>query len=669
MADYAAPPHWPLGDSEMARRVRETDWAATPLGPTESWPQSLKTTVDLILSSGHAMQIAWGPERTMLYNDSYAPMLGERHPRALGIPFREAWPDVWDEVAPLVDRVFAGETVRFAEMPLVLTRNGYPEETWWNFSYSPIHDEAGDVAGLLNVTADATPKVRTEGALRESEERFRALALAGAYSIFRMSADWRYLYQLDSDTLVPTDEPVEDWDTRYVFPDDIAHVRNTANKAIATKSLIEVEHRVFHADGSLGWILSRAVPLLGSDGEIVEWFGASSDVSERHLVAEQREQRERNALFLDQIGIDLARLSDPHEIMSVVGARVGAYIGLTGCVFCDVDEARHEVTIHYGWNSDNVPSLKQTFHLDDYVSEAFWESGRDGRVFIVRDTAHDNRVSAAAYAELQVGAFVVIPFFSGGRWNSYFGATDVASRDWRPDEIALLEEVSERLFARVERARAEVALRESERRLRILVAELQHRVRNIFTVVRSVFNRTIEADGGVQDVAENFRGRLDALARTHTFVTQNAAQTADLRQVIRDELASVGVAPGPLVTFVGPDVTLYAKQAESLALVIHELTTNALKYGALKIAEASLDISWTVANAAGEVPRLELVWAEQGVPGVGLRPDGQGFGRELIEQVLPYRLGAETRLEFLEGGVHCAISLPLPEETAGPPQP
>ncbi len=170
---------WPFGSGEMSGRIRACDWASTPLGPIGQWPQSLKTAVDLMLGSGHAMQLAWGPQKIVLYNDAYAPMLGERHPRALGIAFQEAWPEIWDEIEPLVRKVFAGETVRFDDMPLVMTRNGYAENTWWNFSYSPVRDESGAVAGLLNVTVDATPRHRAEHAERETMKSLQA-ALAEA---------------------------------------------------------------------------------------------------------------------------------------------------------------------------------------------------------------------------------------------------------------------------------------------------------------------------------------------------------------------------------------------------------------------------------------------------------------------------------------------------------
>ncbi len=170
----------------MKGLIHAHDWAAIPLGSQGTWPQSLLTTVDVMLGSGYAMCLAWGPDRTFLYNDAYAAFLGIRHPSALGLTMQEVWPDVWPDIAPLVARTFAGETLRFVDMPLLMTRHGYPEETWWDFSYSPVHDKRGRVAGLLNVTNETTSRVMAErnrdkavAELRESQS-FMASVLAAS---------------------------------------------------------------------------------------------------------------------------------------------------------------------------------------------------------------------------------------------------------------------------------------------------------------------------------------------------------------------------------------------------------------------------------------------------------------------------------------------------------
>ncbi|WP_347302982.1 CheR family methyltransferase [Croceibacterium sp. TMG7-5b_MA50] len=212
-------------------------------------------------------------------------------------------------------------------------------------------------------------------------------------------------------------------------------------------------------------------------------------------------------------------------------------------------------------------------------------------------------------------------------------------------------------------------MRSLQKRQEVLVAELQHRVRNMLTVVRSVFGRTTDAGGDLEDVAMHFRGRLDALARTQVIVTRTAQGVADLEDLIRDELLSVGAKDGPQVQISGPDVTLDAKTAESLGLAVHELTTNAVKYGALKVPSAVLKIMWDINLDKGGKRQLVLNWVETGVPAVPATPARSGFGRELIEEALPYRLGAQTELEFLPGGIRCTICVPLGDTEGGGSQP
>lgn len=195
-------------------------------------------------------------------------------------------------------------------------------------------------------------------------------------------------------------------------------------------------------------------------------------------------------------------------------------------------------------------------------------------------------------------------------------------------------------------------------RQELLVGELQHRVRNMLTVVRSVFNRTAESDHDVDDIIAHFKGRLDALARTQVIVTRNAEGLVNLGDLIRDELLSVGASEGEQVRLTGPEVRMTSKMAEGLGLAMHELTTNSVKYGALKGAGGTLTVTWKSTPAEDGKATLELVWREAGVPGVTPEPAHKGFGRDLIEQALPYQLSARTTLDFLADGMRCAISVP-----------
>jgi PAS domain S-box-containing protein len=158
----------------MGERVRTHDWAATPLGPAETWPQSLRTTLSIMLSSAFPIYLAWGPELTSFYNDAYIPMLGEK-PEALGRSFPEVWPETWAIVGPIAARAMRGEASYFEDMPLTLMRRGYPEQTWFSFSYSPVRDEAGGVGGVLCTIHETTERVQVEAALRESENKLAAV--------------------------------------------------------------------------------------------------------------------------------------------------------------------------------------------------------------------------------------------------------------------------------------------------------------------------------------------------------------------------------------------------------------------------------------------------------------------------------------------------------------
>jgi PAS domain S-box-containing protein len=214
-------------------------------------------------------------------------------------------------------------------------------------------------------------------------------------------------------------------------------------------------------------------------------------------------------------------------------------------------------------------------------------------------------------------------------------------------------------------------LRELQEHQAVLVAELQHRTRNLIAVVRSLADRTL-ADSPSLD---EFRGRLAALARVQgLFSRKEAGQKATFDELIRMELTGLGAidAEGhrPQVTLDGPKgVRLRSAMVQTLALALHELATNAVKYGALARPEGRLVVRWRVEHGADAEAQLQVVWQESGVA-VPLGPEGQplrtGYGRELIERALPYQLGAGTTYALTPEGVRCTITLPLspqPKET------
>ncbi|MGE5046989.1 MAG: response regulator, partial [Deltaproteobacteria bacterium] len=159
------------GGGEMGALMRATDWSQTPLGPISRWPQSLRTTVSTCLSSRFPILVWWGPEMVKLYNDAYRPILGSKHPHALGAKGREVWPEIWNIIGPMLDGVLQrGEATWSEDILLPLERKGFPEECYFTFSYSPIRDESGGVGGIFTAVTETTQRVLGDRRLRTLRE-------------------------------------------------------------------------------------------------------------------------------------------------------------------------------------------------------------------------------------------------------------------------------------------------------------------------------------------------------------------------------------------------------------------------------------------------------------------------------------------------------------------
>ena len=167
------------GDGEVATSMRHHQWSSSQLGEPEQWPQSLRAIVTLMLSSKFPMFVAWGPELELLYNDAYSEILGAKHPQALGSRFRDIWSEIWTDISPLIDAALAGRSTYREDLPLVMNRKGFDEQTWFTFSYSPARDDAGRIAGMFCACVETTAVVlagRRQAFRNEIEDRLRDVA-------------------------------------------------------------------------------------------------------------------------------------------------------------------------------------------------------------------------------------------------------------------------------------------------------------------------------------------------------------------------------------------------------------------------------------------------------------------------------------------------------------
>jgi len=176
----------------MAARVRAFDWSTTPLGPMDCWPEALRVAVNICLNSRFPMFVWWGPELINIYNDGYVPMLGKRHPTALGRPARDSWNDIWAVVGPQADAVMKrGEATWNERVKLVMERKGYTEDTYFTWSYSPIRHTGGQIGGLFCAVTEETERVRAEAALRRNHDTFYHLIQNNPFGIYVVDADFK----------------------------------------------------------------------------------------------------------------------------------------------------------------------------------------------------------------------------------------------------------------------------------------------------------------------------------------------------------------------------------------------------------------------------------------------------------------------------------------------
>jgi len=278
---------------EMGKLMREKDWSLTPLGPPEGWPQSLRTTLNILLNCPFPMFLFWGKNLKGFYNDAYRPSLGTdgKHPFILGLNGKDSWAEIWDDIYPLLTAVTEkGEAIRRENQLIPFYRNGRIEDIYWTFSYSPVKDESGNVAGVLTVCTDTTEAVKAEKRLRESERRFRELADLSPVWIWITDKDVNIEYVnralLDYVGVANSDDFTGQVWEEMVHPDDIELVYAGFKKAVEEETKFALEYRVKNAaTNKYEWFKVLGVPKL-EEGSMVGFIGTGMNIDRQKSFAE-----------------------------------------------------------------------------------------------------------------------------------------------------------------------------------------------------------------------------------------------------------------------------------------------------------------------------------------------------------------------------------------------
>jgi PAS domain S-box-containing protein len=298
------------GGGEMGALMRAHDWSATPLGRPESWPQSLRTAVRILLNTNHPMFIWWGPEFIQFYNDAYRQTMGpERHPSALGQRGRECWAEIWPIIGPQIEQVMSGGGATWHENQLVpVTRHGRLEQVYWTYGYSPIDEDDG-IGGVLVVCRDVTRDYLAARVLRKREAelaRVQQLGRIGGLEVDltagrnRRSPEYLLIHGLPPDAAY---ESHEDW-LRRIHPGDREATEKKFRDAITGDGCqYNVRYRIIRpSDGETRWISVKSTIERDAQGKALRLVGAHTDVTEQ-VAAEQalRQSEERFRKLADQL--------------------------------------------------------------------------------------------------------------------------------------------------------------------------------------------------------------------------------------------------------------------------------------------------------------------------------------------------------------------------------
>jgi PAS domain S-box-containing protein len=489
----------------------------------------------------------------------------------------------------------------------------------------PILADDGAVVEWLGAATDVTARVLAEQKLRESDDLLRRFGEASHDILWIRDAEnlqWIYLspafepiYGLSREEAL-TGDNYRSW-LDLIVPEDRDHAHEHIRRVGAGQH-VTFEYRIRRpADGTVRWLRNTDFPIANGAGAVTLIGGVGHDVTEMKLHQERleaSEERLRNATQVARLGL-------------------WDWNVRTGAVFWSDEHFRME-----GYEVGEVVPSYETWaarlHPDDRpTAEAALQQAMDrGTEFV-----HEFRV---VHPDQSV-------HWLSGRGSFFYDA------DGRPVRmVGAMVDMTER--------------REWEERQSVLLAELQHRTRNLIVVVQSMFDKTRRGSTTIDQLSATYKDRMKALGRVQGLLSRlSETDRITFDELIRDELSALGAVDaaghGDRVTLEGPaGVRLRSSTVQTFALALHELGTNAAKYGALAQPEGRLVVRWWVVGPA-TAPRLRIDWIESGVdmPDPAAAPRGSGYGRELIERALPYQLRAETRYRLGEDGVQCTIELPV----------
>ena len=552
--------------------LRAYSWETNPLGLPQSWPPELCTVVEVMLNAQYPAVVAWGPDAIFLYNDAYKYILGQRHPHALGLPFREVWPELWQDIGPIVEAALSGTPAYFEDVPVWISPQGAPEQRWFTSSYSPVTDRNGRVLGMYN---------------------------AGFETTLRVVDQQRLSFQLK---------------------------------------------------------LSDA----------------------------------------------LRTLASPVDIIATASEALGLQLNASAVMYAEVDDVAGTFLTRRDWTQHGVSSMAGVAHqLDDFGTDII-ATLRAGKPIVITDVEQDarTRAHAATYAAVSARANLAIPLVKAGKLAVVLSVHSREPRHWQDIDIQQVHDVAERTWDAIQRAVAEIELRDREERLRQadrrkdeFLAMLAHELRNPLAPIGAAaqvlqLGKWDEArvrqtsqviDRQVKHMTHLIDDLLDMSRVTRGLVKLHKAPE-DIRPIVNEAVEQVmpliQARHHQLSLCLTPDPSLVRGDRKRLVQVVANLINNAAKYtpeGGRIVVEADVRgeevLVEVTDNGIGMPPQLVMQAFDlfsQGERSSDRSSGGLGLGLALVKSLVELHEGTvRCSSDGIGLGSRFSICLPrLPDEAS-----
>ncbi|MET3926132.1 PAS domain-containing protein [Devosia sp. 2618] len=603
-----------LEQDPTLKLINDYDWSSNPLGPIPTWPESLRGAVRVMMAASTPMVMMIGATGILIYNNAYAGFAADRHPEIFGMPALEAWPEIAEFNRHKIKLGLRGHSLILRDQELVLNRYGQLESGWMDLHYSPLLNDDGVPLGTLCIVHETTDRVVAEKALARSEERM-SLALSGASLIGTwdwdvtkniVTADDKFakLYNLDP-LHAGLGAPLEDF-MGAIHPDDVERVTVTIEASLADGSPFQSEYRLVAPDGSVRWVIASGRPRRGADGTTQRLPGVVVDVTDQRLTSD--------ALVESELRFRTLADTMPQMVWSTLPDGVHDYYNARWYEFTGVPAGSTDSEI---W--------KDLIHPDDVecAQPVWFHALATGAPYQME---YRLRHHSGLY-RWTLGLALPIRDASGQiiRW------------------IGTCTDIHETRLATEERE--------------IVTQELSHRIKNIFAVLTGIISLSARGRPEVKDFADELRQRVYALGEAHDFVrpqnTDEPGQQRSLRALVSRLMQPYRENEQDRVDYTGEDAEIDDGAATPLALLFHELGTNAAKYGSLSLAGGRVHITGATVGDS-----YHLTWKEQGGPPISEVPQLNGFGSRLIRLSVEGQLNGQIETKWEPDGLQVVVQLP-----------